>query len=375
MVKDKKIKIIFAVNDFTIAGVQKLYLDIFNYLDLRKYDVNLITLFQFPTKKDFYNQVPSEISIHKLNFNNFYDIKNWYFLFKLLLKIKPDLVLSSLFFSNTIFRILKIFLGFKIISIEHNTYINKTKFQIFVDRLLALVTFRVIAVSQTVAIFTMKQEKIKASKFEVIHNGVDFEKIKKYLSKLRDKTDIRKEFGFRENDKIFINVGRLTRQKNQEILIKSFASFAKKNDNCKLIILGEGSLREYLEKMIDSLGMKERIILFGARQDILLYYFISDFFVSTSIIEGFGIAHIEALCCGLPILTTKTAGPDEFVKEGDNGYFIENNEESILSGLEKIMKFNQSNFKDRALLSIEPYSIKNTISKYESLIESGLNFK
>jgi glycosyltransferase involved in cell wall biosynthesis len=186
MVKDKKIKIIFAVNDFTIAGVQKLYLDIFNYLDLRKYDVNLITLFQFPTKKDFYNQVPSEISIHKLNFNNFYDIKNWYFLFKLLLKIKPDLVLSSLFFSNTIFRILKIFLGFKIISIEHNTYINKTKFQIFVDRLLALVTFRVIAVSQTVAIFTMKQEKIKASKFEVIHNGVDFEKIKKCLSFSQD---------------------------------------------------------------------------------------------------------------------------------------------------------------------------------------------
>lgn len=368
MEKNKKIKLIFTVNDFTVAGVQKLYLDMFDFIDLKKYEIHLITLFQFPNKKDFYNQVPKHIFINKINFNNFYDIKKWFELASLLHKIKPDVVISSLFFCNTVFRVLKIFFGFKIISIEHNTYIEKTKFQIIVDRILAMVTFRIVAVSKTVATFTIKQEKISANKFEVIHNGINIEKIKRELSVFKDKTQIRESLGFKKDDHIFINVGRLTWQKNQEILVNAFGDFAKKNENYKLIILGEGNLRNKLEKLADNLLPKGQIFFLGARENIFLYYFISDYFVSTSIIEGFGIAHIEALCSGLPVLTTKTAGPDEFIREGENGYFIENNKESILFGLEKIIKIDRIDLDKRTFSSIESYSIQNTVRKYEELI-------
>jgi hypothetical protein len=109
----KKPKIVFAINDFTTAGAQRLYVDLLKNLK-SDYDIFLFTLFQFDDKKNFYDLVLEEkIKVFKLNFSGFYDTQSWFKLFFTLIKIRPNLVISSLFFSNTIFRILKIFLTLK----------------------------------------------------------------------------------------------------------------------------------------------------------------------------------------------------------------------------------------------------------------------
>jgi glycosyltransferase involved in cell wall biosynthesis len=98
----------------------------------------------------------------------------------------------------------------------------------------------------------------------------------------------------------------------------------------------------------------------------------SDYFISPSIIEGFGLAHAEALYCGLPVLTTKTAGPDEFVKEGENGYFMDKSEEGILTGLDKMDKTDLSKMRLKTKDSIKDFSIENTASLYKQLIKDCL---
>jgi glycosyltransferase involved in cell wall biosynthesis len=84
------------------------------------------------------------------------------------------------------------------------------------------------------------------------------------------------------------------------------------------------------------------------------------------------LAHVEALYCGLPVLTTKTAGPDEFVKEGENGYFMDNTKEGILFGLEKMSKNYLGNMRLKAKESVKDFSIEKTAQQYDLLIKECL---
>ena len=371
MEKNKKIKLVLAINDFTMAGAQRLYLDMLDFFDRSEYEVTLVSLFQFSEKKNFYDFVPKWVSVEKLNFKNFYDFKKWAELFSFLSKTRPDVVISSLFFCNTIFRVLKPFLGYKIITIEHNTYINKTKKEILVDKLLSFITYKIVAVSKTVAEFTARQEKIQLKKFTVINNGININRIKNQIKNAGELSILRCSLAS-PAEKIILNVGRLTTQKNQEALIRAFVRFAGDFPNYKLIILGDGSHKDRLREIVEHASFSDKIILAGEVENVVPYYLISDFFVSVSFIEGFGLAHVEALCCGLPVLTTKTAGPDEFIKEGENGFFIEKDEQSIYEGLKKMSGADLKVMGDRIRKSVEGYSIEVTAKKYKLLIKRSL---
>lgn len=373
MKEGKKIKVVFAINDFVVGGAQRLIIDLFKYFDRDKFEIYLITLFQFPDKWEFYEMLPEGVKVYKLHFKKFFDMGEWVKLIKVLRETKPDVVVSNIFLCNSIFRILKIFLRYKIIVVEHNTYIYKTRAQIFLDKILSYITEKIVAVSKTVASFTAKQEGISADKFIVIHNGIDLDKINE-AKKNFDKSKILNEIGANENDKIIVNVTRLTKQKNPRLLIEGFSIFAKRHPDYKLIIIGDGSLRNELEARIIELGMQGKILLLGVKKNVYDYYLVSDFFVSTSIIEGLSIAYIEAMACGLPIVATFTAGTDEIIKEGQNGFFI--NESSVGATVEAMEKAINSDFnllRKNALKTVKNFDIRHTANKYGRLIEKCIS--
>lgn len=366
----RKIKVVIAINDFLIGGAQRLITDQLKYFDKNKFDFYLITFFIFSDKKNFYKKLPKEIPVFKFNFKNFLDILSWLKLIKLLIQIRPSIVISHLFFSNTIMRILKPFFGYKIIIVEHNTYRDRKKFFIFLNKILSFLTYKIVAVSFEVRNYLILNEKINAKKITVIHNGIDLEEINKYKKNTPfNQQELKKELGFSPVDKIIINVGRLTAQKNQKLLISSFFQFSKFYPEYKLIILGEGSLYGELKDLIEKLGVNDRIFLMGAREDIYKFYLVSDFFISTSEIEGLSLSHLEALSFGLPLVVTKTGGTDEIVKEGVNGFFInEFSIESAVHAMKKAVNSDLNFLKKNALLVAEKFDIVTNVNKYTRLM-------
>ncbi|MBX2866353.1 glycosyltransferase [Candidatus Kaiserbacteria bacterium] len=322
----EKPHVAIVINDFTVGGAQKLIVDQLRHFDDRC-TYSLVTLFSFPEKSDFYSDIPEGISLYTLSFRNFFDLKSWMQLLKLFREIRPDVVISHLFFANTVTRVLRILCGYACIAVEHNTYIHKTGLQVFVDTVLSFVTFRIVAVSETVATFTAKQEHISPKKFVVIHNGIDIKKIQEQAVVLPEKEVLKKGLGFTDEEKVIVNVGRLTPQKNQLLLLDGFADFVKKHPEYRLVILGEGGYRSKLEKRIADLDLSEVVSLPGYK-DPIPYYVAGDFLALTSEIEGFAIVGIEAMACGMPMVSTKTAGPDEYLREGENGFFIRENKVS-----------------------------------------------
>ncbi len=185
----QKIKVVIGTNDLVVGGAQRLVIDQLELLNRDLFDLTLITLIQFPGRGDFYDLVPPDVKVVKLHFRKFTDLREWAKLIRTLREIKPDIVRASLFFSNTVFTLLKPFLGYRVITAEHNSGNPKSLPMRLVDRLLAPLTYTIAADSKMVAKFIAESEHINPKRFTVVYNGVDVVGIERAQKEYAGKRD------------------------------------------------------------------------------------------------------------------------------------------------------------------------------------------
>lgn len=134
-----------------------------------------------------------------------------------------------------------------------------------------------------------------------------------------------------------VTVGRLMPQKNQLMLIDAFNELKNKYKDYKLIIYGEGSYREELEKRIDELNLNDSVILPGKQKDIFDKIKDAKLFVLSSDYEGMPNALIEAMCLGLPVISTKVSGANELIQDGYNGLLINNDKNELVNAIDRLL--------------------------------------
>lgn len=363
------------INDFRIGGAQKLVTDLLNAFDGAAYDLHVITLRQPSANEEtFYDLLPNTVTVHKLHFLGFTDLTSWRSLVRLLKNISPDVVCSHLFFSNTVFRILRMFVRYRVIVVEHNVYVGKKLWQRLTDCLLAIATFKIVAVSPRVLDHVSKTEWIPKRKLQVIQNGINVEQFRSVAAST-GAAAVRQSLGFEATDKVIICVGQLIRQKNHALLIEAFAHFVGKHADHKLIVLGEGILRSELQAQIDSLNMADRVKLLGVQKQPATFYAASDFFVLPSLFEGFALVCIEAMACGLPVIATRVAGPDVYIQEGENGYFTNPDAKALAERMDMLASLDseeRNRLSHGARTTADQYDLAHTASAYTTLFESAV---
>lgn len=134
------------------------------------------------------------------------------------------------------------------------------------------------------------------NKFKVMNNAIDVDKFKFNYKK---RNEIRKELNL-ENSFVIGNVGRFTKQKNQEFLIDVFVKIRKEKDNAKLLLIGKGENEAKLRKKVHFLGLDNDVIFLIDRSDVNELYQVMDVFVMTSLFEGLPVVAVEAETNGLP---------------------------------------------------------------------------
>lgn len=135
-------------------------------------------------------------------------------------------------------------------------------------------------------------------KFEVVKNAIDVEQYR-FDAALREK--VRKEWQM-ENCVVYSHVGIYMPAKNHKFLIAFFHEIVKKQPSAKLLLIGEGGLREEIERQVDELNLQEHVILTGIRSDVPELLQMTDVFLFPSIYEGLPLSVIEAQAAGLPCL-------------------------------------------------------------------------
>ena len=123
--------------------------------------------------------------------------------------------------------------------------------------------------------------------------------------------------------KRFIAAGRLTNQKNYRLMIEGFKEAAGNDENFSLDIYGNGELKEDLEKLIHDIGAEKQIRIHRRTDDILSKYQEADAFLMTSDFEGMPNALMEAMCLGLPCISTDCpTGPRDLIGDNERGYLV-----------------------------------------------------
>ncbi|WP_416828183.1 glycosyltransferase [Ectobacillus polymachus] len=202
----------------------------------------------------------------------------------------------------------------KLITTEHNTHNRRRekKYYRFFDKVMYLSFDKIISISEKT------QENLttwlgikshKTSKFQVIENGINTKKF--IYANPYKKTEISKNFT--ENTKIISMVGRFTAQKDQKTLIKAMT---KLPENMHLLLVGEGQLQKRVQEFSNEMGLENRVHFLGFRSDIEKILKSSDIVVLSSHWEGFGLAAVEGMAAGKPVIASNVSGLRDVVSGG-----------------------------------------------------------
>jgi glycosyltransferase involved in cell wall biosynthesis len=155
----------------------------------------------------------------------------------------------------------------------------------------------------------------------------------------------RESFGCSEDTPMVLHVGRLIEQKNHLGMLSVFEQVLAQIPSAKLLLVGEGTLRELIANAINERGLAKSVLLLGARDDVPSLMSKCDAFLFPSLYEGFGLVAIEAHGAGLPVVATKVPGLMEAVRDGETALLHELDDiEGMATSLVKLLS-------DRALHS------------------------
>ena len=172
---------------------------------------------------------------------------------------------------------------------------------------------KVIVISAAIKQFFMEKYGFPSNKIIVIHNPCDVKSIRVRAGETFEVWE-KKIF---ETDNVLINVGRLSKEKGQQYLIRIFRHVNQEIPNSRLILVGDGPLRPHLEKLISDLCLEGKALILGWRTNPFKYMARSKLFCLSSTREGFPNVVVESLACGLPVMAADClSGPREILAPG-----------------------------------------------------------
>jgi len=183
----------------------------------------------------------------------------------------------------------------------------------------------VLPVSNLVKDELLKVYEIPESKIRVIHPGVSTERFSA-LDQRTCRYDTRQRYGFSDSDVVVLFVGMNFEIKRLDLVLKGLADLrarGDKNSSWKLLVVGKGDRGRYLNLARD-LGIADQVTFAGTTREVEKYYLGSDIFAMPSVFETFGIATLEAMMAGLPVIITRNVGARDLVDDGVQGFVLPN---------------------------------------------------
>ncbi|RFU67125.1 glycosyltransferase family 1 protein [Peribacillus saganii] len=230
----------------------------------------------------------------------------------------------------------------------------------------------------TDAIITINQEdyisakKFKLKKVNSVYKshgiGIDLNKFSP--SNINEKLNLRKEYGYKSDDFILFFAAELNHNKHQDLLINAVSILKDKIPNINLLLAGEGPLMNQYEELVEMLELKNNISFLGRRNDVHNLLKLSDIGVASSRREGLPVNVMEAMATGLPLVVTDCRGNRDLVRDGENGYVVEiEDEEGFARAVKSLYdSWNlREDFSKRSLEFIKQFALENVLEEIKSI--------
>lgn len=236
--------------------------------------------------------------------------------------------------------------GLKIIYTAHGFHfykgaplLNNTVFYL-VERWLARYTDFLVVINDEDYKNACKFHLRKGGKvYQIPGVGLDMEFFQPLSEK--ERKERRQELGLKEDDFFLVSVGELNENKNHVVVLKMLARLKKQQGTLHIRygICGDGFFRERMDHWIEQADLTEEVTIYGFTRQVLQILGCADAQIFPSKREGLGMAALEALSIGIPVLASDNRGTREYMKDGVNGYVCPfNDEKGFLRGVRKIQK-------------------------------------
>ena len=324
---------LFFTNIATIKAVIKSAESLVKFSKKEKYNVSLIdAIGEWDEYKNIIDKKIKIIKLSKIKLKDYipknsflksrlsYIIIFFWNFFKLKSLInnnKPDFLVIHLMTSLPIF--LSLFLSedtkiiLRISGLPKINLLRHLFWKIFANKI-----YKVTCPTKSTYDYIRKKKIFREEKMDVLCDPII--DLKEYRLKKIEK------FNFEElkNKKYIIGIGRLTKQKNFELIINFFKKISNTYPNLNLVIIGEGEKKTKLKKMSINLGIEKRIYFLGYQKNVFKYLTRSECFILTSLWEDPGFVLVEAALAGVPIISSECPnGPKEIIQ--NNGFLFQNN--------------------------------------------------
>ena len=188
-----------------------------------------------------------------------------------------------------------------------------------------------------------------------------------------DKRVLKKRFGIPENAFVLLSVSEINQNKNLTVSLKAFARIERKD--IYYLICGTGQMMDECVELTKELGISDRVIFAGYRYDIYHLVHIADAFLFPSLREGLGVAAIEAMSAGVPVIGSDIRGVREYAVNMENSILLEPTDiDGFAGAIEKL--YSDDELRDRlgknALLSVPPFDIRNSIKSITDIYREYL---
>jgi UDP-glucose:(heptosyl)LPS alpha-1,3-glucosyltransferase len=182
----------------------------------------------------------------------------------------------------------------------------------------------ILPVSNLVKDELLKRYDIPESRIRIIHPGISAEPFAD-LDREHCRKEIRQRHGLTLNDVVLLFVGMNFEIKRLDLVLHAVAEMVKKgprNAEVKLLVVGKGKVERYLT-LARHLGITDRVVFVGVTHEIEKYYLAADIFAMPSRYDTFGLAVLEAMMAGLPVIVTQRVGARDLVDSGIHGFVLE----------------------------------------------------
>lgn len=337
-----KKRVLFLIESFAGGGVEKVFIDFINNMDINKYDVTVMSIWDYGVrKKDLrkdikYKSIFPNIKGISRVFHNFVEKSDGKLLYKLGIREKYDIEIAFIEGRAT-----------KIIGASTNPNSRKIAW-VHIDLAQGHWTSKVFRESTELE----KNYYKKFNDIVFVSNsakegfiklfGDDFDNLQvKYNpiiadDVIRKSQEIVDDIEKPKDKKLLVTSGRLVSQKGYESLLEVCNKLNNDKLNYELWILGEGWDRPKLEALIDKYKLNN-VKLLGFKENPYKYIKQGDLFVCSSKNEGFSLVIAEAIILGLPIISTNCSGPNELLNFGEYGLLVENSIEGLYLGLKSLL--------------------------------------
>ena len=197
------------------------------------------------------------------------------------------------------------------------------------ERALARVTTKLIAVSPEVRDDLVALGVAPVSKFEVIRLGIELEQ--RVAPDDGERKETRRQLGLPDDPFLVGWVGRMTAVKRTDLVVRVLRRLVDRGVDAHLLLVGDGPDRDGLERYAHDLGVIRRCLFLGYQEDVARYYEAMDALLLPSVNEGTPVSVIESLAAGRPAVATRVGGTPDVVRDGVDGFLVDSDDADDLA--------------------------------------------